>query len=112
MVTECKYAREANFYDDDKFFPKIVTKARAKHLFFSVYLRFSVAIKSAMDNNEMMIPGEEKEKLEVHANESDLLGLLDEAKCMVTVGGYHNNIVNLQGIILEGDNLDGFLTKV
>ena len=34
MVTECKYAREANFYDYDKFFPKIVTKARAKHLFF------------------------------------------------------------------------------
>ena len=79
---------------------------------FPIYFRFSVAIKSAMDNNEMMIPGEEKEKLEVHANESDLLGLLDEAKCMVTVGGYHNNIVNLQGIILEEDNLNGSLTKV
>ena len=65
-----------------------------------------------MNNNEMMIPGEEKEKLEVHAKESDLLGLLDEAKCMVTVGSYHNNIVNLQGIILEEDNLNGSLTKV
>ena len=65
-----------------------------------------------MNNNEMMIPGEEKEKLEVRAKESDLLGLLDEAKCMVTVGSYHNNIVNLQGIILEEDNLNGSLTKV
>ena len=65
-----------------------------------------------MENNELMIPGKEDAKLQVNENESNLLGLLDEAKCMVTVGGYHTNIVNLQGIILEEDISNGSITKV
>ena len=60
----------------------------------------------------MMSPREDRTKIGVNANEGDLLGLLDEAKCMVTVGGYHTNIVNLQGIILEEDILKSSLTKV
>ena len=81
-------------------------------MFLLIYFRFTVAIKSAIENNEMMIPGEEETKLQVNENESNLLGLLDEAKCMVTIGGYHTNIVNLQGIILEEDVLSGSITKV
>ena len=77
---------------------------------FSIYFRFSVAVKSAIEDNESVVNNEYKTKLEV--TESSLLGLLDEAKCMVTVGGYHTNIVNLQGIILEEDVLHTSLTKV
>ena len=77
---------------------------------FPIYFRFSVAIKSAMEDNESVVHREDKTKLEV--SENSLLGLLDEAKCMVTVGGYHTNIVNLQGIILEEDVLNTSLTKV
>ena len=77
---------------------------------FSIYFRFSVAVKSAIEDNESVVNNEYKTKLEV--TESSLLGLLDEAKCMVTVGGYHTNIVNLQGIILEEDVLNTSLTKV
>ena len=65
-----------------------------------------------MEDNGLMFPGEDRTRLQVNANEGDLLGLLDEAKCMVTVGGYHTNIVNLQGIILEEDILKSSLTKV
>ena len=65
-----------------------------------------------MEDNGLMFPGEDRTRLQVNANEGDLLGLLDEAKCMVTVGGYHTNIVNLQGIILEEDILNSSLTKV
>ena len=52
---------------------------------FSIYFRFSVAVKSAIEDNESVVNNEYKTKLEV--TESSLLGLLDEAKCMVTVGG-------------------------
>ena len=77
---------------------------------FPIYFRFSVAVKSAIEDNESVVNNEYKTKLEV--TKSSLLGLLDEAKCMVTVGGYHTNIVNLQGIILEEDVLNTSLTKV
>ena len=74
---------------------------------FPIYFRFSVAVKSAMEDNESVVHREDNAKLKV--SESSLLGLLDEAKCMVKIGGYHTNIVNLQGIILEEDTS---LTKV
>ena len=77
---------------------------------FPIYIRFCVAIKSAMEDNESVVHMEDKAKLKV--SESSLLGLLDEAKCMVKIGGYHTNIVNLQGIILEEDVLNTSLTKV
>ena len=77
---------------------------------FPIYFRFSVAVKSAMEDNESVVHREDNAKLKV--SESSLLGLLDEAKCMVKIGGYHTNIVNLHGIILEEDVLNTSLTKV
>ena len=35
---------------------------------------------------------------------NDLGALMDEAKCMLEVGNYHDNIVNLQGVTLKIEN--------
>ena len=39
-----------------------------------------------------------------------MTGLLDEAKIMASVGGYHENIINLQGMTMATDL--GVLSKV
>ena len=46
-------------------------------------------------------------------NESDDLDLLvDEAKTMFSIGGYHENIVNLQGIGYEVDQINKCISTV
>ena len=45
-----------------------------------------------------------------HYNEDEVPLLLDEAKTMWSVGVYHENIVNLQGITAEEDG--GILCRV
>lgn len=52
--------------------------------------RFSVAIKSLTSKDG-------------DVDHASMIGLLDEAKTMVSLGGYHENIVNLQGLMLEGE---------
>ena len=70
---------------------------------------FNVAIKSSR-KYENLCDGRldyriqkisEKNNRETYGNH--LLGLLDEAKTMATFGDYHENIVNLQGITIEGE---------
>ena len=58
------------------------------HNFFS---RFNIAIKTnrAVRLNQTLLGS---------ARDEDLGSLLDEAKTMLNVGAYHENIVNLQGV--------------
>ena len=65
-------------------------------------LRFNVAIKSATYESSVYgnNPGNDfHDILKQKCN----LGLLREAKTMATLGGYHENIVNLHGLLLEGE---------
>ena len=65
-------------------------------------LRFNVAIKSAIYEPSVYgyNPGNTfQDILKKECNS----GLLEEAKTMVTLDGYHENIVNLQGLLLEGE---------
>ena len=53
--------------------------------------RFNIAIKTnRMAPSSKMFPG--------NSEDNDLGPLLDEAKTMLDVGSYHENIVNLQGV--------------
>ena len=45
-------------------------------------------------------------------HDSDVVLLMDEAKTMLSVGAYHENIVNLQGITYEADYEQEHITKV
>ena len=44
--------------------------------------------------------------------DSDVTLLMDEAKTMFSIGTYHENIVNLQGIGYEADFVNGHLLDV
>ena len=45
-------------------------------------------------------------------NNNDIDLLMDEAKTMLSVGTYHDNIVNLQGISYDADYTTQHLKKV
>ena len=98
-----------------------------KFHFFSLIYRFTVAIKSGRQSN---VRGNEVSKSDaisldlshdnfneeeevdqnVHVEDVDLL--MDEAKTMFSIGTYHENIVNLQGIGYEADFVRGNLSQV
>ena len=46
------------------------------------------------------------------SNDADLDLLMDEAKTMYSIGGYHENIINLQGISYTPDFKTGNLRQV
>ena len=72
---------------------------------FTLFLiRFNVAIKSPVCDHGLCIAGNNKNSLG-KCEEGHITALLDEAKTMASVNGYHENIVNLQGITFEGDLL-------
>ena len=55
------------------------------------FYRFNIAIKTnRMVDSSKTFPGT--------SEDNDLGPLLDEAKTMLDVGSYHENIVNLQGV--------------
>ena len=64
---------------------------------YKYIIRFTVAIKSAKKG---------------HVNDEDVDLLMDEAKTMFSIGTYHENIVNLQGIGYEADFVNGNLSDV
>ena len=57
-----------------------------------------------MCDHGLCLAGNNKNALE-KCEEGHITTLLDEAKTMASVNEYHENIVNLQGITLEGDLL-------
>ena len=83
--------------------------------------RFSVAIKSSKlvsaakilkSKSPYHIDGENKiDKSDVRID-PDIDLLMDEAKTMFSIDGYHENIVNLQGIGYEADLINGTLDQV
>ena len=83
--------------------------------------RFSVAIKSSKSisstkilksKSPYHIDGENKiDKSDVMID-PDIELLMDEAKTMFSIDGYHENIVNLQGIGYEADFINGTLDQV
>ena len=84
-------------------------------------VRFSVAIKSSKlvssakiltSRSRYHIDGENKiDKSDVMID-PDIDLLMDEAKTMFSIDGYHENIVNLQGIGYEADFINGTLNQV
>ena len=84
-----------------------------------LWLRFSVAIKSTKSlSTPKLLTGQsfdfnlkENEENDV-SNDPDLELLMDEAKTMYSIGGYHENIINLQGISYTPDFKTGNLRQV
>ena len=83
--------------------------------------RFSVAIKSSKlvssarirkSRSLYPIDGENKIDESVVMIDPDIDLLMDEAKTMFSIDGYHENIVNLQGIGYEADFINGTLDQV
>ena len=68
-------------------------------LFVLFFCRFNVAIKSAIYEQSLR----DKKPFQYTLEQQFTMGLLDEAKTMVTLDRYHENIVNLQGLVLEGE---------
>ena len=48
----------------------------------------------------------------IGSNQKDIELLLDEAKCMIQVGTYHPNIVNLQGVTYKENKQEKRLEEV
>ena len=83
--------------------------------------RFSVAIKSSKlvssakilkSKSRYPIDGENKIDESAVMIDPDIDLLMDEAKTMFSIDGYHENIVNLQGIGYEADFINGTLDQV
>ena len=83
--------------------------------------RFSVAIKSSKlvssakiltSRSRYHIAGESKLDKSDVMMDPDIDLLMDEAKTMFSIDGYHENIVNLQGIGYEADFINGTLLGV
>ena len=83
--------------------------------------RFSVAIKSSKlvssakilkSRSRYPIDGENKIDESAVMIDPDIDLLMDEAKTMFSIDGYHENIVNLQGIGYEADFINGTLLGV
>ena len=84
-------------------------------------VRFSVAIKSSKlvssakilkSKSRYRIDGENKIDESASMIDPDIDLLMDEAKTMFSIDGYHENIVNLQGIGYEADFINGTLNQV
>ena len=84
-------------------------------------VRFSVAIKSSKlvssakiltSRSRYHIAGESKLDKSDVMMDPDIDLLMDEAKTMFSIDGYHENIVNLQGIGYEADFINGTLLGV
>ena len=68
--------------------------------------------KILKSRSEYHIDGENKiDKSDVMID-PDIDLLMDEAKTMFSIDGYHENIVNLQGIGYEADFINGNLNQV
>ena len=83
--------------------------------------RFSVAIKSSKlvssakilkSRSRYPIDGETKIDESAVMIDPDIDLLMDEAKTMFSIDGYHENIVNLQGIGYEANFINGTLDQV
>ena len=83
--------------------------------------RFNVAIKTSKPATSKQSNSYRKEdvnvgdKIERYGSEESLIEvdhLMEEAKTMYSIGSYHENIVNLQGIAYETDFDNGRLSKV
>ena len=83
--------------------------------------RFSVAIKSSKlvssakilkSRSTYPIDGETKIDESAVMIDPDIDLLMDEAKTMFSIDGYHENIVNLQGVGYEANFINGTLDQV
>ena len=83
--------------------------------------RFSVAIKSSKlvssakiltSRSRYHIAGESKLDKSDVMMDPDIDLLMDEAKTMFSIDGYHENIVNLQGVGYEANFISGTLDQV
>ena len=97
----------------------IVIKLK-QHQWFSTY-RFDVAIKRSKQSTskrsnsyrkEDLTVGDKIERYESEESLTEVDHLMEEAKTMYSIGSYHENIVNLQGIAYETDFDHGRLSKV
>ena len=97
----------------------IVIKLK-QHQWLSTY-RFNVAIKrsrpSATKRSNSyrkgdVNVGDKIERYESAESLTEIDHLMEEAKTMYSIGSYHENIVNLQGIAYETDFDNGRLSKV
>ena len=75
-------------------FPKSITGGKNQQLLKFVRSRFDVAVKTT--KSELLTEGLENE---FHLSQRDLM---KEGKTMAKVG-YHDNIVNLQGVSAKGE---------
>ena len=80
-----------------------------------MYFRFNIAVKSlkrkmhgfAQENGvetSIMDDSDSQDVFGLAIPECDIDSLIDEAKTMFSLGAYHENIVNLQGISYEVDH--------
>ena len=80
-----------------------------------MYFRFNIAVKSlkrkmhgfAQKNGvetSIMDDSDSQDVFGLAIPECDIDSLIDEAKTMFSLGAYHENIVNLQGISYEVDH--------
>lgn len=82
-------------------------------LTYYLWIRFSVAIKSTRSlspNTKADVRGNNYDSDSKDNADVDLL--IDEAKTMLSIGAYHENIVNLQGIGYEIDQNNKCISQV
>ena len=85
MLCKCQISFHKSSYH------QIKLRCHYVFIYFDIlFRRFNIAIKT----NRMVSSG----KAFPGTNDNDLGPLLDEAKTMLDVGSYHENIVNLQGV--------------
>ena len=68
----------------------------------SVKYRTSTTLNVVEDKCNPNIPVESSDH-DVGSENNDIASLMDEAKTMFSVGAYHENIVNLQGVTYTAD---------
>ena len=80
---------------------------------FYIRIRFTVAIKSTRSLSSNARADVRGNNYDFDSNDNaDLDLLIDEAKTMLSIGAYHENIVNLQGIGYEIDQINKCITQV
>ena len=76
-----------------------------------MFCRWNVAIKSIRrQDNSVIYDSKGNKHAEIIDSSYEIPMLLDEAKTMFSVGEYHDNIVNLQGMTARVE--EGMLSKV
>ena len=82
-------------------------------LWYFIWIRFTVAIKSTRSLPSNARADVRGNNYDFDSNDNaDLDLLIDEAKTMLSIGAYHENIVNLQGIGYEIDQINKCITQV